>query len=274
MNDRRGPITGGTVGDRMSRDLVTIRGGAPLAECARELAFRRIRHLQVVDEYGALSGVVDDATVFQRGVWLRDEGWVPFELSGPQGVARDIAAPAGLVVGPLEPLVRVLHALRDGLDAALVVDPDHRPVGIFTDHDGAALAAQVLPHDHLARDAGTRPAVTVAHGDLALDAFDAMIAFDVRHAVVVDAEEVPVGVVSWRDLVEHDVSRRPHLTVAAVIRLPEVYTVREDESVALAAARLVEHDIGCLPVVDDEGRLLRIIGRTDVIGLMVDHLTR
>lgn len=261
------------IGEVMTRDPVVVRGGTPVGACAMRLAESRLRHLPVVDERGGLAGVVDDATVFQRGAWLEGEGWVPYELDGPQGVARDLAAPARLVVGPSEPLVRVLEALRDGLDCIVVVDPDHAPIGVFTDHDAVALAAAELPAEHLAVDAGTRPAVTVPRDGLALEGYDALFAFDVQHAVVVE-DERPVAVLSWRDLVEHDVARRPHLRVGAVMPDMGLFTVTEAESVAAAAGRMAEHKVGCLPIVDEEGRLLRVIERCDVIALLVDHLSR
>jgi CBS domain-containing protein len=45
----------------------------------------------------------------------------------------------------------------------------------------------------------------------------------------------------------------------------EVVCVREDETVADAIARLVRHNIGSVPVVDDEGHLVGIFTERDVL---------
>ena len=46
-----------TIGERMTRDLATVRSRSDIAEAARLMAERRIRHLPVVDR-GKLAGII------------------------------------------------------------------------------------------------------------------------------------------------------------------------------------------------------------------------
>ena len=55
--------------------------------------------------------------------------------------------------------------------------------------------------------------------------------------------------------------------IASTIRR-EVPSLREDERLADALARIVEVDVPALPVVDSEGRLLGIFGEREFIGAL------
>ena len=62
------------------------------------------------------------------------------------------------------------------------------------------------------------------------------------------------------------------MTVAELLRSKKdqrVFTVREDDTIADAAAMLKEHGIGALPVCGAEGQLLGVISERDMIGGMV-----
>jgi CBS domain-containing protein len=65
------------------------------------------------------------------------------------------------------------------------------------------------------------------------------------------------------------------MTAAALMSTP-VHTVRLDDLVRLAAARLVTMGVKRLPVVDADGRLVGIVSRSDVLRLFhrTDRLVR
>lgn len=79
-----------------------------------------------------------------------------------------------------------------------------------------------------------------------------------HHVLVCDSDGHLLGVVSDRDL--------PGETVEAAARImtPEPMTVRADTTASAAIAMMLEHQISCLPVLDD-GQVCGILTRTDLL---------
>ena len=123
--------------------------------------------------------------------------------------------------------------------------------------------------------------------------FHELVALMLDHGVsglpVVDATSRPIGIVTEADLVSKEAfgARRRLLDVAAAasfraentwavkargatardVMSTPVRTVRLDDLVQLAAARMVTMGVKRLPVVDDDGRLVGIVSRSDVLRL-------
>ena len=120
---------------------------------------------------------------------------------------------------------------------------------------------------------------TVLHPDDQLEAIDPTAAEigASRHLVVVDDERHVVGIVSLHDLLEAslahlrggaEVSHAPprSLVVSDLMSRP-VETIGPGEVVAAAANRMISHRIGCLPVVQENGRLVGILTEEDFMGV-------
>ncbi|HSF17956.1 MAG TPA: CBS domain-containing protein [Vicinamibacteria bacterium] len=101
----------------------------------------------------------------------------------------------------------------------------------------------------------------------------------IRHLPVVEKGRL-VGIVTQRDLFQAGLSnamgfgekaRKEFLGTVVVkeVMTDEVVTVGPDETVKNAAKKMLEHKIGCLPVVR-EGKLLGILTETDLVRLLVD----
>lgn len=97
-----------------------------------------------------------------------------------------------------------------------------------------------------------------------------------RHLPVVDDAGRLVGLVSHRDLLAAQISTRTGLTVEerrsvqADVRVGEIMTrdvwsVRPDVNASIAAATLLDHKYGCLPVIDDAGVLVGIVTEHDFL---------
>jgi acetoin utilization protein AcuB len=117
----------------------------------------------------------------------------------------------------------------------------------------------------------------------ALEALELMTDRGVRHLPVVDAARRVVGVISVDDLraampVEPRKPLSPSDRESALewqvgelmTHAPE--TLRSDASLAEAAERMAERRIGCLPIVDDEGRLAGILSETDALHALATSL--
>jgi len=127
--------------------------------------------------------------------------------------------------------------------------------------------------------------VSVGPDASALEAFERMWERGIRHLPVCDGENRVVGVLSIEDMratLPFPVSlRRPlepgERELAREWRVGELMThapetLGPDHSLAEAAERMAEHRIGCLPVVDEAGRLAGLLSETDVLWALATSL--
>jgi CBS domain-containing protein len=82
-----------------------------------------------------------------------------------------------------------------------------------------------------------------------------------RHLPVVDAEGHVVGVVSQRDVL----GARDSAVMVRDIMTVDVKSVRPETMAHEAAYLLLRHRIGCVPVLDDAGRLVGIVTESDFV---------
>lgn len=109
-----------------------------------------------------------------------------------------------------------------------------------------------------------------------------------RRAVVIDSFGRPLGIITDGDLLRHAERRRPpgllarlrslvtghpadapsplpvDLTADAIMTWPAV-TVAVDETPAAALARMLQHQVKRLPVVDADGRVIGLLGRATLL---------
>ena len=121
--------------DVMTPDPLTLTAQATIEDAAALMHERNIRHLPVVDEQGALTGMVSDRDVghLDLGRMIGDEG--------VDGVRRHLDTPVGrlmtpqvLTVGPdddVDELVEIMLESRIGA-VPVVQAPSGRVVGIVS----------------------------------------------------------------------------------------------------------------------------------------------
>lgn len=112
---------------------------------------------------------------------------------------------------------------------------------------------------------------------------DIMTFRQVRHLPVIDERGRVIGIVTHRDLLEAQISCLVGLSTdarrtrqadvpAGEIMTHNVWSVTPDMPAAIAARMLLEHRIGCLTVVDEEGRLVGIVTTRDFLRHAVEKL--
>jgi CBS domain-containing protein len=132
--------------------------------------------------------------------------------------------------------------------------------------------------DAMVKDIMTKEVLTLGRNDTLDSADDVMALARIRHLVVLDEGRV-VGVVSQRDLfrsalvVALGYGEKAQKALLRTIRVKEVMsepaiTVSPEASAKEATRLMLEHKIGCLPVV--EGRtLMGIVTETDLLRYVV-----
>jgi len=111
--------------------------------------------------------------------------------------------------------------------------------------------------------------VAVSPDTRGTDAFRLMADRRIRHLPVVDAHRRVIGVITRGDLARD--ARGAKLVHELMTADPE--TVREGTSLAEAADRMADRRIGCLPVVDEAGRLAGLLSETDVLRALATLLS-
>ncbi len=98
----------------------------------------------------------------------------------------------------------------------------------------------------------------------------------VRHLPVLDPDGRLAGILSNRDMLEASLTNVLEFEPAqrstflrsvdvAEVMTRRVETVTEDTPLHTAAARMVAHKIGCLPVVDADDRAIGLVTETDLL---------
>lgn len=128
------------------------------------------------------------------------------------------------------------------------------------------------------RDIMSAEVTTLGRNDTLLLAKDIMNLGRIRHFPVVEDDEL-VGVVSQRDLYRASLgtvmqygekAQRAFLESVAVKEImADPISIGPDATIGDAARLMMEHKIGCLPVLEDD-RLVGIVTETDMLQVVVD----
>ena len=111
-----------------------------------------------------------------------------------------------------------------------------------------------------------------------------MSSANVRHLPVLNPDKEVIGLITQRDLLSvalsrlADVERYEREALESTIPISEVMTknvtmVEEHTNLREAAQHMLDHKVGCLPVVED-GKLVGIVTESDFLRLVVNLLDR
>jgi CBS domain-containing protein len=86
----------------------------------------------------------------------------------------------------------------------------------------------------------------------------------------------PVGIVTDRDLVVDVLAdeREPRSVTAGDVMTPDPVTVEEDDNVFTLCARMRQHNVRRVPVVDAAGKMTGIISLDDIIVRLEDEIDK
>ncbi|GAB6090554.1 CBS and ACT domain-containing protein [Spirochaeta dissipatitropha] len=128
----------------------------------------------------------------------------------------------------------------------------------------------------------TKNLFMVQTGTPVTDAQELMNREHIHHLPVLDQHNKKlVGIVSVKDLLSASPSQASTLDVYEIARLlskltvgkvmtKTVHTARASDLVEDAARKMVDNDISCLPVIDDDGYPIGIVTESDIFKLFID----
>ncbi len=122
-----------------------------------------------------------------------------------------------------------------------------------------------------------RNVISIQRSEPALGAAKLMRQHHVGDVIVIDDRngiQVPVGIVTDRDLVMEIVATELDITVITVgdIMAPELFTVKESTDIFEAIQFMRSKTIRRLPIVDEDGGLIGVLTLDDVLELLSEEL--
>ncbi|MEI9941903.1 MAG: CBS domain-containing protein [Pseudomonadota bacterium] len=129
------------VSDVMTRDVATVDRNEKLTVADDVMRLGRIRHLPVIDEDGALVGIVSQRDLFHSGL-LRALGYGSHAKDQAMGllVLKEAMKTEVVTVTPAAPLTEAAKIMLEQKIGCLVVVEGKKIVGILTESDFVKLA--------------------------------------------------------------------------------------------------------------------------------------
>lgn len=227
----------------MSKPLRTIPASARIDEVAMLFQQARIRHLGVVDNAGALTGIVSQTDLTMR---YGPEHFMRLCSVGESLKHAVLRLPGALTLGDAARRMVDAH-----LDAALV-DLEDGSQGIITERDLVNLVAQRRAACTVG-EAASRPLHTIEAGKSLLDARRLLGEAGIRHLGVTDDKGEVTDLLTMRDIM--DVLQRDYLaSLSEALRERDAELLRSREDLFLAQ-QVIDSSASAIMVVDRSGAI-------------------
>ena len=266
------------VSQLMTRDLITATQDVTILEAMRTMVRHDIRRLPVVEK-GRLVGIftmVDALNAIYRWLYQRRGGDV---YSAP---IRSYMTRNAIAASPDTPIAEIVQRFVElGIGSMPIVDEDGNLVGIFTEWDAVKLIAELdLPYR--TEDAMTHIVYILTQSSTMMDALEGIVVYRFRRYPVLGAGGRLIGTLHAKDVMryladESVVERVRRSEAEQIMREPitaamtsELTVARLGETVREIAARMVERDVGGLPVVDEEGNVVGVVTEKTLLNLLLD----
>ncbi|ABM80982.1 CBS domain-containing protein [Hyperthermus butylicus] len=128
---------------------------------------------------------------------------------------------------------------------------------------------EIAPEELKISDVMTPNVITCKPDDTVVDAARKMAKYSIGSVVVVDDKGTILGILTEGDIVRRVVARGldPSRTLVRDVMTTNPVTIYSDATLAAAAEYMKRKGIGHLPVVNEQGRLVGIITKTDIVRL-------
>lgn len=111
-----------------------------------------------------------------------------------------------------------------------------------------------------AKDVYSRPVHSVTPQTTIKEALELMEKYRFHHLPILNDKKMVIGIISDRDIV----GKRSQEKVERHMNR-EVKTAKESTEVTLLAREMIRHGIGCLPILNQEEKLVGIVTKTDLL---------
>jgi CBS domain-containing protein len=271
----------GIVSSWMTPDIVTITPETTLPDAHRIMSAKKIRCLLIM-RGDQLAGIVT-----RRGLLRADPSstamaasWVGHYPLSEETVEKIMTTDVITISKDAQIGKAARVMLENKITSLPVVDADRKLVGILTSSDLFRMVIEEMVGEVIPVKAWmTSDPETITPETTLLEVHRIMGVKRIRSLPVMEGSKL-VGIVTRTDLLSADPSKlyskgdqdRSRQVVdqpARIVMTPNPITISEDEMMQKAAKLMLDRKFHCLPVVNDDGKLVGIVTETDIFHMIV-----
>lgn len=246
--------------DIATRDVICLAADASVGEAARVMAQRHFSSIVITDGARRPVGIVTERNIL-HAMRSGSQPEVPLRTC--------MSSPVVVMSGTTDCLDAYQICMRENIRHLVLVEDDGVVAGVVSETD-------FRMHLHLTALAGRRQVASVArHAVTSLPGHSSLMqALNLMQAqretcVVVTEEEIPVGIVTERDVVRF-YSREPERVEVPLFELmtSPVLTISSDATINEAAKLMLKKKVRHLAVVGADGRMAGLVSEHDLTQTM------
>ena len=260
------------VGEIMTKEVIYVSKNEDLYHVLSLMEKHNITKLPVVDD-GKIVGIVTDNKIADKLGSIRSRGVPAARMHASTVMEKKFDS-----VSPDTEIVDILKTVGEPGPTMLPVVVGDTLVGVITKAD---LLPLIKSEESIKKIMTTN--VTTAHPeDRVIHARRLMLDNDIARLPVVENGKV-IGIISDKEIafafatLKRSVSlgqqqnRLRNLLVRDIMKSPAI-VARDNISIKDAAHIMMEHEIGCLPIVGRNNKLKGIVTRTDLLKHLLEEL--
>ena len=248
----------------MTRDVIYVDKDVDMKYVLKLMKKHNITKIPVVEEHKPI-GLITDSNIAKKLGAIRTRGIPSSRLHASSLMDKDI-----YIISPLKEVSEILPSVGEPGPTMLFVGDKDNLVGVIT----KANLLSLVKDKTLLGDIMKKMVHTVSPEDRVIHARRKMIDADIARLPVVN-NGLLIGIISDIDIAHafdkikrgFPLGKQKHqleeLLINDVMSSP-VITITADKTVEDAAKIMIEHHVGCLPIMQNE-KILGLVTRTDLL---------
>ena len=248
----------------MTRDVIYVDKDVDMKYVLKLMKKHNITKIPVVEDHKPI-GIITDSNIAKKLGAIRTRGVPSARLHASSIMDKDIH-----IIPPLKDVSEILPSVGEPGPTMLFVGDKDNLVGVITKANLLSLVKDKTPLGDIMK----KMVHTVSPEDRVVHARRKMIDADIARLPVVN-NGLLIGIISDIDIAHafdkikkgFPLGKQKHqleeLLINDVMSSP-VITITADKTVEDAAKKMIDHHVGCLPIMQNE-KILGLVTRTDLL---------
>ncbi len=271
-----------------THNVITISPATTIEEAVRAMVANDIRRLPILDEKGRVLGIITLIDVletlydFVKGTYSEEVGTVSLYSDFLAAPAIKYATRSVLTARPETTVREVVRLFLEHEIGSMPIVEGGRLRAIFTEWDAVRLISD-MDFPHLVRDVMTKIIYVLTHESTVFDALEGIVTFKFRRYPIVDPSGRITNMVHAKDLLRYlsdsnvigaiREGRTYDVLSAHVVKVAgsPLITTSPDVHVKNVARKMLEHDVGGVPVVNEENKVIGLVTEKTLLVLLSEE---